>query len=238
MAKKTKVQEIVEEQVQEVVAPTVNETPAPVLARANRVAVLPTENGFKASFFKTHKHVGDVYSDLTGWTANPDENKSAQRESFRQYVTRVSEVYGIKYDPEDRRSDENKVPAKYTSDELLSETAMKLVASDIDEWASKIPEITYHRVEAEYIHPITMTPAGKSVEAKYGNGNWAWAKVDIVVALTVGGQEIYATMQCDLVSGQLRKPRMIGDNAYTLTGFKTELGLNVKPTEESSAKAE
>lgn len=199
------------------------------MERANKVTVNITEQGFEAKFFKTHKHVATVQSADTIFPINPQINKSAQRELFRLWICENASIYGVNWKPEDMRQDGNKMPNKYDSDQLLMTTAVNLVKGDILEWADKKKEqIQVTDIQADHIVPVT-DHKGKLVSSKYGNGNWAYATVHIIVTVRnlQDDEEYYVTIACSLVSGQLKKPSNIGDGGYTMTGFFTELAKDI-----------
>lgn len=209
------------------------------LVRANRVSVqAKDEGGFVATFYRTHKVVATVDSIGVEWGDTTGLNKTAQREMFRIWVCEHSQVFGIAYDPVDRRDTPNQMPAKYTSDELLLETAGNLVASDIHEWVDKASKewnlpLEVIGIVGEEIVPVTHRN-GKDVSPKYGNGNWAWALVKVLVTVQSCGVEGYATMECSLVSGQLKKPVTIGELGYTYTGLKTEIAKDLQGVIDAS----
>ena len=186
------------------------------LVRANRIAVSATETGYKADFYRTHKHLATLLSEETPWQADEQANKSAQREDFRKYATEHAEAVGILWDPADKRSDANKRIPKYESDEILSKDAVDLLWADL--W--ELVQTTNLGVEAGILSADTITPVSKSskgtdlsklgiIDGKYEkSGNWAWADIEMTLTLTKDGQEVYYTTTCQLVSGQLKKPHI------------------------------
>jgi Sec-independent protein translocase protein TatA len=176
-------------------------------------------------------------------------NKTAEREAFRMWVCENAGTFDIEWDPADRRSTTNTLPAKYTSDALLADSARLLIGPDVDEWMGKLQEayptlqitLTALQADTEEIVPVTNYK-GRGVTARYGNGNWAYAEVPVTATVgVVKGDtttEGYVTMDCTLVSGQLKKPSHIGDLGYTMTGFKTELTKDIPAFTEATKQAE
>ena len=217
------------------------------MERANRVSVAAQENGgYEARFFRTHKQVGTVDSTTTAWVADTKQNRTLQREMFRVWVCEHSAEYEIVWDPNDNRSDENRRSPKYTTDAILQEDAANMVRADIEGFIrdSKIAGLELKSLVGEDIVPMTKTAKGAdlsrmSIEGgKYGNGNWAWATISVVATIGVGESEGYITMECQLVSGQLKKPTSIDGGGYTVAGFRAaatkELGITETKTEEST----
>ena len=192
------------------------------LQRANRVSVIGKDEGFVARFWRTHKLLTEVNSEQIGWTPQIDGlNKTAQRELFRVWVCENANEYGIEWDPSDKRSKGNQFPRKYDSDELLTDTMVKAVQDDIQEWVSKLADrlnkkLTLKDIMADHIDPVTNRN-GRDVASKYMNGNWAYADVEMIVTVEHEGKEGYVTIVGHLVSGQLKKPDM------TYTEFYEEL---------------
>ena len=194
------------------------------LARANRVAVQTLEDSsFEARFFRTHKHIATVNSKDTTFTPNPDSNKTAQREQFREWVCINGSLFGVSYDPDDRRIEDYKLPAKYTNDEVLKEASVQLVTPDIMKWVSEIQGLELVPIEAESITEVTKSGKGTKVDSKYLNGNWAWASIDLLITTKAQDTEGYVSMTVNLVSGQLKKPSNINEGSYSMTGFKTDV---------------
>lgn len=219
------------------------------LARANRIAVQSTDTGYKADFYRTHKHLATLWSEETGWQADESANKSAQREDFRRFAIEHSADIGILWNPADLRSAENKRIAKYESDEMLSKDAVDLLWGDIWELvqASNLG-VEFALLAVDTISPVSHSAKGTDLsklgilEGKYEkSGNWAWADLEMVATLTKDGQEIYYTTTCQLVSGQLKKPHLT-KTAFVEDVRKSleEAGLlpNEEAKAEESAKAE
>lgn len=201
------------------------------LQRANRVAVSADVNndGFAADFYRTHRKLTSISSFETGWVAKAGMNKSAQREDFRAFITEHAADIGIDWKPEDMRTDNNKRIAKYTTDADLSTDAIALIGDDITAFVVKCPyEISVQDITVDDIVPTTKSAKGTDLSTlgiengRYAkNGNWAWATVGICVTLKANEQEIYVSLNCQLVSGQLKKPSHIGDLGYTQTAWNT-----------------
>ena len=200
------------------------------LERANRVAIQTIGTGYKADFYRTHKKLATLFSEETGWEADESMNKSAQREDFRKYVIDHAEIYGIIWNPADMREAGNRRLAKYESDEDLKKDAVAMIVGDIEAIVSKCPYgVLWTNTEAEAIIPMTHTAKGIDlsklgiIDGKYErSGNWAWADVEILLTLTKGGEFIYFTTKCQLVSGQLKKPHL------TQTAFNESIKESLK----------
>lgn len=215
------------------------------LTRANRIAVQTTDTGYRADFYRTHKHLATLLSEDSAWVADETANKSAQREDFRKWAIEHADVVGIIWNPNDLRTEDNKRVAKYESDEILKTDAIKILWDDL--WTLTKDcglGVEFGILSADLITPMTTTAKGYDlskmgvIEGKYEkNGNWAWAEIEMTLTLTKEGQEIYYTTKLQLVSGQLKKPHI------TKTSFTEEIKQSLKEiglwTEETKeAKAE
>lgn len=206
------------------------------LPRANKVTVQTTEGMARARFWKTHKLLREVTTEEAielGYTVDNNMNATAQRELFRAWVCKNATKIGIDYDPSDKRSTGNMFPSKYTNDELLTGWSVEIVKSDINEWTDKIAEeydgveLVVEDISADDIEEVTNRN-GRDVSPKYNNGNWAYAKIPVTATISYQGTEGYVTMEVELVSGQLKKPTVIGAGKYNFTGFKQELMVDMK----------
>lgn len=220
------------------------------LVRANRIAVSVTESGFRADYYRTHKKLATMLSEESGWKADASLNKSALRESFRQFAISHSADIGIRWEPQDLRSEENKRIPKYENDDMLKADAVALLEQDIYQLVAKCPHgVSHLSTEAETI--VAVTHSGKGTDltklgvigGKYErSGNWAWADVEMLVTLTKGGKEVYYTTKVQLVSGQLKKPHI------TQTAFNEDIKTSLQeagiwedpkaPKTEAEAKVE
>lgn len=218
------------------------------LTRANRIAVQATDTGYKADFYRTHKHLATLLSEDTAWVADETANKTAQREDFRRWAIEHADVVGILWNPNDLRTEDNKRIAKYENDEILKADARVMIEPDLISLVAKCPHnISYGRLDVDYITPMTTTAKGYDlskmgvIDGKYEkNGNWAWADIEMTLNLAKDGQEIYYITKVQLVSGQLKKLHI------TQTSFNEsikeslkEIGLWTEETKaEKSIKAE
>lgn len=212
------------------------------LVRANRIAVQTTDTGYKADFYRTHKHLATLLSEDTTWTADETANKSAQREDFRKWAIDHADVVGILWNPADMRTSDNKRVAQYSTDEILKEDAKEMMWDDL--WNLTHDSnlgVTFQTLTADLITPMTTTAKGYDLSkmgvtgGKYDKtGNWAWADIEMTLTLTKEGQEIYFLTTCQLVSGQLKKPHI------TKTSFTESIKESLKELGlwQEEAKAE
>ena len=220
-------------------------TTTSALTRANRIAVQVTPTGFRADFYRTHKKLATLTSEESGWEADQTLNKSALREDFRRFAISHAGDIGIRWEPQDLRSEENKRIPKYETDDLLKVDAVAMLEQDIYQLVAKCPYgVTYLNMEAEWITPVTHSAKGTDltrlgvIDGKYErSGNWAWADVEMMVTIIKGGETIYYTTKVQLVSGQLKKPHITQTsfNEAIKTSLQ-EVGLWEEPTKESKAE--
>ena len=184
------------------------------LIRANRVAVKANGEYFIASFYRTHKIIADIHSELTDWIAPEDAtNKTAARESFRQWAIANCAEWGIDWKPQDMRSSGNIRKAKYDSDQALIDDAMSMLIPEMKALVEKCKyDIEWAGVSHEDIEPMTHTGTGRElstmgiIDGKYEkSGNWAWATLKFMTTFKFKGEECYIITPMQLVSGQLKK---------------------------------
>lgn len=224
------------------------------LMRANRVAVKANGDNFVADFYRTHKAIASIHSENTDWVAPEDAtNKTAARESFRQWIIANAEEYNINWDPADKRSDSNVRRARYETDESLVEDAMCMIIPQMKVLVEKCKyPIEWAGISHEDIIPMTHTGSGRSLDTmgivggKYEKtGNWAWAELGFVTIFKFKGEECYVTTPMQLVSGQLKKVNM-GITEFTSkvkeeiinSGLATEDELDPPKAHKKSNKQE
>lgn len=186
------------------------------LTRANRIAVQSTDTGYKADFYRTHKHLATLWSEETTWQADEAMNKTAQREDFRKYAIEHADAVGILWNPADLRTAENKRIPKYKGDADLKTDAIDLLWDNLWNLTKDCGlGVEFGILSADTITPMTHSAKGADLsklgitDGKYNStGNWAWAEIEMTLTLTKDGQEIYYTTIAQLVSGQLKKPHI------------------------------
>jgi hypothetical protein len=209
------------------------------LVRANKVTITTLMETSEtevwiAVFHRTHALVAKIDSRTTKFQPTAEMTTStARREGYRQFITAHAVEYGVFYDPTDRRAEINKMPSRYDTDDLLMETAAWLVRSDVEGWCDKIANRLGTPVEivdvvGESIDPMTVYKE-RMVNARYTNGCWAYAVVSVVMTVMIHDEESYVTFRCNLVSGQLSKPKVIGDAGYgyNYQGLVSEIARDV-----------
>lgn len=225
------------------------------LTRANKLTVKVLSDGtMQADFYRTHKHLLTVNSADTSWTPDPNQNKTLQREMFRLWCQTSADLWGINWDPADRRDENNVRPTSYLTDKDVLDDAFQMVEMDIERMISKIPEelkahLSDHKLTIDSIAPKYRTAKGTVLstmgieDGKYvNNGKWAWADIEGTVTFETttkdAAQEIYVTLNLELVSGQLKKFRMTQTQFNdTIKVALQELGFDVDSKKEKEAKA-
>lgn len=191
------------------------------LARANKVTVLVTPEGMTARFVRTHRLITEVDSKITGFTPIEGKTKTAQREAFRDFVIEHANQYGVDWKPE--KMSTMALPNKYADKEQLLDAAVLLVTPDITKWVEDLGNgLEVSNIMGTYVSEVDEYN-GREVSPRYNNGNYAYANIGIEIQLKSGDQEAVVTMECLLVSGQMKKPTKIGDNNYNMTNFKAEI---------------
>ena len=222
------------------------------LVRANKVTVNVVEDGsYKADFYRTHKHICTINSADTEFKALDGMTKSGIRELFRAHVIEHAEEYGVEWNPTDMRADGNIRKSSYETDQELVDDAMAMLLPMMKQLADncKYP-IEWRGINHEDISATEFTAKGTDlkslgiVDGKYEkSGKWAWATIGFTVTLAFKGEEIYSPIKMELVSGQLKKPK-IGITAFNEmikheiidAGIATEEELD--PPKESKKKPE
>lgn len=186
------------------------------LVRANKVTVNVVGDQYKADFYRTHKHICTVMSDDTNFQPTEGMTKSGVRELFRAYVIQNAVEYGVEWNPADLRADSNIRKSSYSTDDELVEDATTMVLPMVKQLADncKYP-VEWRGLAHDDITPMDKTGKGTSldtlgiIDGKYEkSGKWAWAIVGFTMTLAFKGEEIYIPVKMELVSGQLKKPKL------------------------------
>ena len=220
--------------------------------RANKLTVKSMDNGhLQADFYRTHRHIMTILDSETGYQPTDDTmTKTAIREEFRKYVADHADTYGIVYDPSDRRAEQNVRKAKYATQDDVIEDAIAMITPDIETFIAKMPNaemIQGYAINIESLTPKTHTSKGSDLvlmgieDGKYlSSGNLAWFDIEGVVTMKTATDDIYQTINLELVSGQLKKFRMTQTqwNMETRQSL-VEIGLVTEEAKaEKSAKAD
>ena len=107
------------------------------MMRANRVTINTADNGFAATFYRTHKMLTVVASNETEWKADESANATANRESYRTWVCDHANEYGIEWNPAQQRQAWERKYNIYMTDEQVAEDALTLIADAIHRLAEK-----------------------------------------------------------------------------------------------------
>lgn len=183
------------------------------MTRANRVTVVVENDNMVGTYWRTHKRLTSITSSDTDWTPDEDANATANRESFRKYLIDKANDIGIEYDPHDRRTEDNRFPSKWSDEETIADWAVRLASKGLIEWASKAENIAIGEIQFLGLSEVE----GKDLQ--YANGNYAWASIELDVEITRGDSSCNLLIAMDIVSGQMRKPKGIGNHKWNYTGL-------------------
>lgn len=185
------------------------------LVRANKVTVKMVDEKYVAEFSRTHKKIATVEEGSTEWVRPENTTKTGERESFRLYVIEHATEYGVEWNPSDLRAPSNVRYPKYETDDLLIEDAVNMVHDQFKEMVEKCKhKLEWINIDVDEIIPMQKTSKGTPLtglgieDGKYKNGNWAWADIKSTLTLSYKDEEIYVQIPMELVSGQLKKPKL------------------------------
>lgn len=178
--------------------------------RANRVAISKTADGWHADFFKTHDLVGSADSQNTDW--KPEGlSQTADRESFRAWVVKNADIYGVAWQPELQPQAWDRKYDKYENNEQVERDAAELMWWTVASLAEKCKyRAVLKKISLDSIVPMHQTTKGNPIsyvtEGKYDkNGNWAWADLQMEVHVEINGADIDIIYPMQIISGQIKK---------------------------------
>ena len=225
------------------------------LTRANKITAYWEGNGVAvAVFYKTHSKIKSVNSNdeavtkagfvMPEGTTEAPITASQKLEAFKNFICANASVFGITYDPVDRRSDDFKFPSHYDETSVM-EYSKKMLSSAIEGVLKSLQTNIIDKMAKDGKLSATANVQygigdGKlNTTEKYGNGFLKYATVEYPVAFAVDGKQTQKNITVDLVSGQIKKPRAIGDTVLTMTGVKDLLvEAGILPKSEPKPKAE
>ena len=178
------------------------------MKRANRVSVQAIENGYRATFYRTHKTIGQIDSMDTTWQANADANSTTNRESFRAWICEHSAEWDIEWDSGKATQAWDRKYNTYMTDEQVAEDALTLVTDAIHRLAEKCRyDMTIDSME---VTGITAKDSSLSYaeDGRYTkSGAWCVADIEITIGCHVAGQEMEMLYHMEMKSGQICKPK-------------------------------
>lgn len=206
------------------------------LTRANKVTAYWEGEGVAVGvFYKTHSKLMVLRSTdeqvvtagfvMPEGTEEAPVNAAEKLAAFKNFITANASVFGITYDPVDRRDDTYKFPSRYDEVNIL-EFSKKMLTIAIEKTLGSVQSNVVDRmVKAGNLPEGSMVQYGVGdgkviVTEKYGNGYIKYATVQYPVAIAVGDKQMETSMTVDLVSGQIKKPRNIGDTTLTMSSVK------------------
>lgn len=223
------------------------------MIRSNKVTAYWDGDGVAVGvFYKTHSKLLTLRSTdeqvvaagfvMPEGTDEAPVNAAQKLEAFKNFITANAAVFGIQYDPVDRRDDTYKFPSRYDDVNIL-EFSKKMLTVAIEKTLCSIQSNVVDRmVKAGNLPEGTMVQYGVGdgkvvVTEKYANGYIKYANVTYPVAIAVGDKQMETSVTVDLVSGQIKKPRNIGDTAMTMSAVKDMLvEAGVLPKVEKKSK--
>lgn len=229
------------------------------LKRANKITAYWEGDGVAVGvFYKTHDKITTVKStddvvigagfQMPAGTEEAPTTAAQKLEAFKTFLATNATAFGIQYDPVDRRADAFKFPSSYDA-ETFGEYSKKILAMAVEGTLESIQNnVIAKMVKNGLLAEGTMVQYGigePSIEISesYSNGKLKYATAQYPVAIAVNGVQANLSTSVELVSGQLKKPRNMGDVVMTMTGVKNflvEQGVlpKVEPKAKKSAEAE
>jgi hypothetical protein len=176
------------------------------MERANRISVQATDNGYKATFYRTHKVVAEILSQDTEWVPAEDANKTQAREAYRTYCTEHASLWDVEWDAGKAQQAWDRKYQSYATDEQISEDAITLLTPMVDRLVDKCK----YRISLAEIQMLSVDAVDTNLsyieDGRYAsNGNWAWADIAMQIVLEEGVEIEY---HMALKSGQICKPKL------------------------------
>ena len=178
------------------------------MKRANRVTVQAIENGYRATFYRTHSIIGQIDSMDTKWQANEDANSTTNRESYRAWVCEHSTEWDIEWDSDKAMQAWDRKYNTYMTDEQVAEDTIILITPALDRLTEKCKyDMKIVGLEVTAVSPVdtdlTYVEDGRYTKS----GAWCMAQIEIEVSVKIAGQAMDMLYMVNMKSGQICKPR-------------------------------
>jgi hypothetical protein len=223
------------------------------LKRSNKITAYWEGDGVAVGvFYKTHDKIATVKSTddavigagfvMPAGTEEAPVTAAQKLEAFKTFLATNATAFGVQYDPVDRRADAFKFPGSY-DEATFGEYSKKMLQMAIEGALESVQNnviakmIKNELLPADAVAQYGIGDANISISEAYSNGKLKYATAEYPVAIAVNGAQANLTATVELVSGQLKKPRNMGDVVMTMTGIKNFLvEQGVLPKVEPKAK--
>lgn len=205
------------------------------MIRANRVTVQTIENGYKATFYRTHKLLATINSMDTDWQADADANSTTNRESFRAWVCKHSAEWDIEWNPSKQTQAWDRKHNTYMTDEQVAEDTITLITPALDRLAEKCKyDMEIAGLEVTAIYPVdtnlTYVENGRYTKS----GAWCAADIEVSVTVDIAGQTMDMVYMVSMKSGQICKPKTTIADWNELVSKELELnGITIEQESDS-----
>ena len=205
------------------------------MKRANRVSIQTIENGYRATFYRTHKTIGQIDSMDTAWQANADANSTTNRESFRTWVCEHSAEWDIEWDSGKATQAWDRKHNTYMTDEQVSEDTITLITPALDRLAEKCKyDMEIIGIEVTAVSPVdtdlTYVEDGRYTKS----GAWCIAQIEVSITVEIAGQTMDMVYMVNMKSGQICKPKTTIAEWNELVGKELELnGITIEQESDS-----
>lgn len=205
------------------------------MKRANRVTVQTIENGYKATFYRTHSVIAVIESGDTDWQANTDANATTNRESFREYICRNAGSHDVEWSPAKATQAWDRKYNTYMTDEQVSEDTITLITPALDRLAEKCKyDMEIAGIEVTAVSPVdtdlTYVEDGRYTKS----GAWCMAQIEVSITVEIAGQTMDMVYMVNMKSGQICKPKTTISDWNELVGKELELnGITIEQESDS-----
>ena len=205
------------------------------MIRANRVTVQTIENGYKATFYRTHKLLATINSIDTDWQADANANSTTNRESYRAWICEHSAEWNIEWNPSKQTQAWDRKYNTYMTDEQVAEDTITLITPALDRLAEKCKyDMEIAGLEVTAIYPVdtnlTYVENGRYIKS----GAWCAADIEVSVTVDIAGQTMDMVYMVNMKSGQICKPKTTIADWNELVSKELELnGITIEQESDS-----
>ena len=194
------------------------------MTRANRITVQTVENGYHATFYRTHGIIGQIDSVDTTWQVDADANSTTNRESFRAWVYDNAGLWDIEWNPATQQQAWDRKYSIYMTDEQVSEDTITLITPALDRLTDKCKyDMSIDSIDVSAIVAKNSTLSYVEDGRYTKSGAWCMADIEVTITCNIAGQQMDMLYRMEMKSGQICKPKTTIAEWNELVGKEMEL---------------
>lgn len=177
--------------------------------RANRITVVTKDELLVGRFFLTHKLVAEINQTECGWQPIEDAKATANRESFRGYLIKHANDFGVDWSPAKQTQAWDRKYNKYYEFSEVEEDTKTLITPLIERLVEKCKyELTLDKIEVTEIVPKPSNLEYVEDGRYSSSGAWCVGDILVNVEMLINEHSFLVELEVNMKSGQICKPKL------------------------------